>query len=322
MTTINFTCPECGTKFEIKNSNGKKKRTAEEKLEALRKAGVDVSNYFSMKDSKGGEFVMRMENGSLAAVGDDDPVMRKIDDGGTIHERTLFRRWVMSQMFHMLASPIGFTKALQLRGYKYQWRVLEDELEAQAKMYNHGDTEGLSERNMWFDRRVAKAMAEDHIKKTRAYFQSLRQKSTRGEAYVKSHGKNVFLGDIDGMFTTPLRRAAQGIASAINPRSLYNAVVNFTHCDAFIRNLPANTKQCREFQDAYKGAGAYWTMKNLILFHGCVFNGMDRKKSEGRLQELLKECAGMGWCLLGAMKQFITDNGIDIEREMEAWKKK
>ena len=35
--------------------------------------------------------------------------------------------------------------------------------------------------------------------------------------------------------------------------------------------LPYDTKKSKVWIDAYKGEGAYYTMKNLVLFHNCNF---------------------------------------------------
>ena len=51
------------------------------------------------------------------------------------------------------------------------------------------------------------------------------------------------------------------------PPRLYNAIKAFD--DLRVR-LPHETPQCKAWVDAYKGAGAFHTMQNLIRFHGCL----------------------------------------------------
>lgn len=79
------------------------------------------------------------------------------------------------------------------------------------------------------------------------------------------------------------------------------------------------------FKDAYKGAGAYFTMKNLILFHKASFkNGcikLGQKKSMAMLENKANEYKNEGWRLFGVMKKLIEDNNIDIVKKMREWKK-
>jgi hypothetical protein len=98
---------------------------------------------------------------------------------------------------------------------------------------------------------------------------------------------------------------------------LYKAVAAFNRDR---HNLRWQTKQSKAFTDAYKGSGAYFTMKNLILFHGARFNGCTTaKQSLARMENLASNLEG--WELLGAMKQLIKDSGISVEKKIAEWKK-
>ena len=37
----------------------------------------------------------------------------------------------------------------------------------------------------------------------------------------------------------------------------------------FHKKLPKDTPKCAAWKDAYKGAGSYYTLLNLVRFHGC-----------------------------------------------------
>lgn len=89
------------------------------------------------------------------------------------------------------------------------------------------------------------------------------------------------------------------------------------------------------FIDAYKGVGAYYTMKNLVLFHDCRI--MDEKKlkankapalmSQRQALNHLKKKAheyfqGDGWRMFGMMKKMLDDNDIDIKAKMASWRKR
>lgn len=150
-----------------------KKTKAQMRLEALKAAGVDVSKYFPLGDDQ----LIKIENGAAVPVDMDDATIdavgKQIVEGGYVSNWKLFRRWVMSQMFHMLQdmdkNGRTFNEVLQHNGYEYQWRMLENELYAQMKMAAHGDHENVGARNRWFGGFVASDMAKDYICKLRKY---------------------------------------------------------------------------------------------------------------------------------------------------------
>ena len=89
-----------------------------------------------------------------------------------------------------------------------------------------------------------------------------------------------------------------------------------------------NTPQCKAWVDAYKGSGAFFTMQNLIRFHGCTAiddNGkrLDKYQSLAFLSakaEMYQD--GEGWRLLAVLKKMLSDNNIDIKKKMSEWRRK
>lgn len=102
-----------------------------------------------------------------------DAVGKKIVEGGYVNNWKLFRRWVTAQIFGMLrdmkSDKMSFNELLQRKGYEYQWRMLENEFYAQAKMQEHGDTENLSKRGIFFNECTFSGMVDDYIEKLKAY---------------------------------------------------------------------------------------------------------------------------------------------------------
>ncbi|MFK2337385.1 hypothetical protein ACIXNI_23440 [Bacteroides fragilis] len=80
--------------------------------------------------------------------------------------------------------------------------------------------------------------------------------------------------------------------------------------------------------DAYKGAGAFFTMQNLIRFHGCTAiddsgRRLDKYQSLAFLSAKAEEYKnGEGWRLLAVLKKMLADNNINIKKKMAAWRKK
>lgn len=339
-TTTSVVCPVCGAEFAIEEHEhkvlgmaigkdsglgkvelplaGKMPCKADARLEALKKAGVDTSNLFAMRGASGDGMLARMENGVLSVIDDNDPIFAKIAKGGTIPDRHLFRRWVMSQMFHMLATD-DFTQALHRKGYEYTWKMAVEEYRVQARM-SVNDTENFIMRHQWFNKDVAIEMANDYIEQLRIYLNRLDAKRCKGIPYKRVKGENVFVEDFSKKFFNPLCCAAMSISRTGDIKALYEAVKKFN--DMRIE-LPWRTRQCPAWVDAYKGSGAYFTMRNLIMFHGCRFEGCKSElKSLARLNNFARDYKRKGWRMLGVLREFIEDNGIDIKAKIASWRKK
>ncbi len=112
----NVTCPACGTELAFADKkvtiaespatsivSAQLPKTAHERIEALRNAGVDVSCLFAMHGANGGDYVASNKDGKLSILDDNDPIFDYILEKGTVPNRRLFRRFVMAQMFHMLS---------------------------------------------------------------------------------------------------------------------------------------------------------------------------------------------------------------------------
>lgn len=317
-----------------------KKTKAQMRLEALKAAGVDVSKYFPLGDDQ----LIKIENGAAVPVNMDDATIdavgKKIVEGGYVSNWKLFRRWVMSQMFHMLrqmeTDKLTFNEVLQRKGYEYQWRMLENELYAQVKMSEHGYFDNVGSRNRWFNGDVASDMATDYISKLRKYVddnliynvkkdkdgndKKTYKHTCKGTPYVRLQNKDIFVSDLEKKVYTPLREIANEMAAVPTYKQLYDAVHKFNKNR---KHLEWNTKQADAFINAYKGSGAYYTMRNLIMFHGARFLKGGRKMSEAaslkELESKAKSYDEQGWRMLGVLKQLIKESGIDIQGKINEW---
>jgi hypothetical protein len=292
-----------------------KSKKASERIEALKQAGVDTSNLFAIGDST----VIRIVNGVPSQVFDNDPVYEQILKNGTIPDRRLFRRWVMAQMFYILrrmeTKKMSFVSVIQCYGYEYQWRMLEEEMRVQTVLYRK-DAENFFERNLFFNSKVVLGMMLDYEAKLISHVCSLKIKHCKGLPYKTVCGNHYFISDIENKLYKPLRDIYDNLPS--DSDKLYQAVRKFNKLRP---HLKWQTKQAPAFIDAYKGAGAFFTMKNLILFHGCLFSGIHTKgASMNHLQEMAQKAEG--WELLGAMKQLIADNNISVTGKINEWRKR
>jgi len=317
------------------NLKNKTAMKASKKIQAMKAAGIDVTNFFAVTNAEGVESIARIENGNMTFLADDDPIIITIIRGGTVPNRRLFRRWVMAQVFHMLTQkkwgtnkPVGFLTALQNKGYRYSWEMLIEEVRVQAKL-EMLDQENFIQRNRWFNKQVASNMAADYLKQLHEHVEQKKKKCRhcKGNPYITLYGTNIFVSDLRKKVFNPLEKYEQMIKSAANMIDLYQAVVDFYRGVKEFYS-PYELTMSAAFKDAYKGAGGYFTMRNLIMFHGCaMFSSKGNRLVESSsLRELDKLAEayknGEGWRMFGAMKELIAKNGIDIEAKMAEWRTK
>ena len=86
--------------------------------------------------------------------------------------------------------------------------------------------------------------------------------------------------------------------------------------------LPYNTPKNKAWIDAYKGEGAFYTLKNLVMFHDCYikvdkFDLRTGTEAVKYLNEKLKEYKGEGWKMFALMKKVIDDNNFNFYERME-----
>lgn len=324
--------------LESENNPNSKNRTAmkaSKKIEAMKAAGIDVTNLFAVTNAEGVESIARLENGGLTILADNDPIIIAIFKGGTVPNRRLFRRWVMAQVFHMLTQknwktgkPVGFLNALQAKGFCYSWEMLIEEIRVQAKL-ELLDQENFIQRNRWFNKNVAGAMAADYLKQLNEHVEQRKKKCKRckGNPYITLHGNNIFVDDLRKKVFNPLEKCKGLIERAKNMTDLYHAVSGFYRIVKEYYS-PYGLTMSPAFKDAYKGAGGYFTMRNLIMFHGCKMlsskgNPLVESSSLRELDKLAEAYKnGEGWRMFGAMKELIANNGIDIEAKMNEWRSK
>ena len=329
MKQLKFECPECGTEFTLTANQTK----AKERIEALKKAGVDVSELFAMQSADGLEFIASKRDGVISILEEDDPIFQAIIIQGTIPNRQLFRRWVMAQMFriiyittntHGAYKPIGVSEVIRNMGYEYQWKMLNNELYAQHKMMQNGDVDNFRDRNRWFNKRVVLDMAKDYIEKLKKRFEELKLRKCKGLPYKRINGQNIFVDDFDRKIIKPLLFAVHKIQHAENTYELWHSVQEFNKRRIKMHwDIPQNAA----WLDAYKGSGAFFTMQNMIRFHNCVVID-DNGKTLGKNASLafLNKKAKLyenreGWRLIGMLKKMLDDNNIDVVAKMKEWRK-
>ena len=360
MNNTQLTCPICGAHFALpehehlaagiaigKNSGLGEIHPALEKegippagsrnkpmsrLEALKAAGIDTSMFLSMQGAAGQDILLRnLGDGQVETVKDNDPVFadptfQRIMTGTYIPERRLFRRWVTGQTFRMMLEKSthnntdGFTESVRNKGYYYQWKMILEEMRVQAKLALK-DEENFKQRNNWFNKRVVIQMVKDYMKKLKKYVAALPVQHYKKAPYKRICGQNILTANIECEVFGKLDKHRKKISKADSPRKLYEALRAFIGDAPKMNHLSMKSMhQCRRWLDAYKGAGAYFTMRNLILFHGARFTeGQTQSDAIAQLEHeaLLKK--NDGYKMFGILRSFLEENGIDIEEKRREW---
>lgn len=341
--TTKVTCPQCGAEFAIpehehtavcnvvgKDSNlgeihpqlasgqpGSRLSILEAKLNALEKAGVNVDLVFSVKYKGSKPKYCRFdENGTgFSEMDNSDPFFLSIAQSGTIPNKHLFRRWVMGQMFWLLhvSSNSNLTQVIRDKGISYEWKAIENEFNAQMKM-EHSDEENFKIRNRWFNKGIVSEMVTDLVRQIRDLMQNFDRRGYITYYHSLLHNAAEAIGGI-GCSIERTSTIAELLGWIRKIRKALKPLSFAKHC----------LKMSEVFINQYKGVGAYYTMKNMIMFHDCRMFGEDDERLSYKdslwvLDEHNSHLAG--WQMIGVMKKLIQFNNIDIEAKRAEWYKR
>lgn len=231
----------------------------------------------------------------------------------------------MAQMFRMLnyKKPFDGTSdnynnyLKNMYSYKYTLTMLLDEINVLSKL-EISDKESFEERRKFFNYNVVIEVLEDYMIKLSNYIKSLPIKRCKRIPYKTINGKNIFCADIDKKVFLPIREAVNCIRKSNTYHTMYQRLQRFMRV---MVKLPHETPKSRMWVDAYKGAGAFYTLKNLIMHHGCVIHTdrnkkMNQSESMAYLNQKLIEYQDDGWRMFALMKKVIVDNNFNFTKRM------
>ena len=292
-----------------------------ERMNKLNTMGVNTNKYFTVD----------LENGArVLIIVDEDGVPRKVDDAiansiiedGYVRNTKLHRRFVMAQMFQGLnyvswdGRRKGYTEWLKNFGIKYEFEMMLEEIRVLGKLEER-DRDTFVERSHFFTRDIIMKTMEDYIVELNNHINNMPAKKCKGIPYKRIKGNNIFVEDIDKKIYAPLRNEIYRVKWAKNYNAIYEIVRSFMRK---MISVPYNTTKSKAWIDAYKGEGAFYTLKNLVMFHGCGIK-VDNKFVYGAaavsvLNKRLNEYQGEGWRMFALMKKVIEDNGFDFKVRM------
>ena len=301
-----------------------------ERMEKLNTMGINTGKYFSVDLPNGlpaGAKISLVinENGEAVVVPENNPIAEQIIADGYVRNTKLHRRFVMAQMFEMLnyqswnGKESGYNACLKNRyGYDYTFKMMLEEVKVLSKLEER-DKESFMERSHFFTKEVVIAVLNDYMEKLKNHVENLPDYKCKGIPYKKSKGTNIFNADLYKKVYQPLYNDISYVKYATTYTPLSRYLQKFVNQ---MVKLPWNTPKSKAWIDAFKGEGAYYTLKNLVMFHNCGIkvshydvrfgsNGMDVLKSK------LNEYKGEGWRMFALMKKVISDNGFDFQKRMQ-----
>lgn len=302
------------------------------RMEALNNAGVDTSKYFTVNLPEGikpGATISLVinENGQPVVVNEkkNDPIANEIIECGYVRNTRLHRRFVCAMMFQMLnyvsydGTGSGYNAYLRkMYDYKYTFNMMLEELRVLSKLEER-DKESFEERSHFFTKDVVVYVLNDYMEKLEDYIEQLPTKKCKGIPYKHVKGMDIFVDDLNKKIYEPLRECIFAIKYAKNYSQMYRLLKNFMYK---MVKLPYDTPKSKAWVDAYKGEGAYYTMKNLLMFHNCFVEVENTgiklygTKAVSYINSKLDEYKREGWRMFALMKKVIAINNFDYGARM------
>ena len=292
-----------------------------ERMEKLNAMGINTGKYFTVALDNGTQVHLIIdENGNPKKV--DDVIANQIIEDGYVRNTKLHRRFVMAQMFQALnyvswdRKREGYNEWLKRFGIKYQFEMMLEEIRVLGKLEER-DTETFLERSNFFTKEVITKTMADYIEKLKASIEIKKTYKCKGIPYKKVAGRNIFVDDLDKKIYAPMRMDINRVKIARNYNEIYRFVKDFINK---MITVPYYTTKSKDWVDAYKGEGAFYTLKNLVMFNGCGimvgYNMVYGTEAVKVLNERLYEYKGEGWRMFALMKKVIADNNFDFYKRM------
>lgn len=320
---------------KLNKEENKAMNSRDARMETLKVNGVSVGKYFDVQLPGGGSVRMMLNESGVPVVANDDPILSQIIEDGYVRNTKLHRRWVMAQMFKMLnyqsynGREHGYDACLRNRyGYMYQFDMMLEEVRVLSKLEDR-DMESFNERSHFFTKDVVVTTCKDYLNKLKLDIAAQKPKNCKGVPYKRVKGQNIFVADLDKKVYSPITRKIWAIERVKNYKEMYRELKKFN--DNMI-NLSWNTPKCKVWIDAFKGSGAYFTLKNLVMFHSCkiideqyVGYREPRKvttyaagiEATNFIKSKLDEYSGEGWRYMAMLRKCIADNEFSFEQRMK-----
>lgn len=333
-------CPKCGSEVQIVGSDGKAIMPQSGDF-FLRLKDNDPEKTKKLKDMLNIMFGNSAEFASVEAAprskvnnneNEEDDIERSIMEDGDINSKFLWRRWIMAQVLRHYKDSDGndnfhqyFIKDTPL---KYSFKVAIAEMEALSKGMSLTDR---NDREQFFNIGVVRSMILDYAthlaNKVDKELKKL-DKVNRNIVYKK--GFDAKLKDDLHIGRKHFTKAEAGELLRM-AKEYYDKASSTNDYIAMAKLLRKVSKTLPMFNDcpkavawvnAFKGAGAFYTLDNLIRWHGCFVTSEEGTTYTGNaalawLRKRTKELCGEYYKLYAIMKRVVKENNFDFDKRMK-----
>lgn len=245
----------------------------EMRFKTLESMGIDVSKY----------------NQVIILTPKQEEVVNRVVEDKQVENKT-FRRWITAQTFKMLYEQIydyqnrryvvDWNAYLRCRyTYQYQFDMMLKEIEDIIK-FSYTDEQEFEVRSTFFSPHVVVRTCTHYVYQFEKYVRNnMKYKYHKGEI-VKGSGLVTLAnyGVVDDKKVEDIINKLNGIIRDMERTSDYKELLVYLKQFMKVMNrLPSDTPKCPEWKDAFKGAGAWYSLQNMILYHGCILRGCENK---------------------------------------------
>ena len=288
-----------------------------ERFEALKKNGMDTSKYFTLvlNEDLGAGTKINIEVDKV-----NNPVAKKIVEDGYVKNTKLHRRWIAAHYFKMLNYYDGWHAYLKrFYSYMYQFDMMMQEVFVLSKLEKR-DRETFNERKKFFTRNIVVEVLEDYAYDVKKHVDGLKIRHCKGRPYVCVKGfGNVFCDEVDKRIINPINGMIEACKRSYTYAELYNSL---TALKKVMIQLPYETPKSKAWIGAFQKEGAYYTLKNLIMFHDVdlFYNKAFHERTASMTILHLVLDAYEGYEMNALLKKTIEMNAFDFTKSIEAHK--
>ena len=249
MNKIEVRCSNCGTSFVIGNSGNPVSELSEgihylvpetvrneHKCESKKDARLEALREAGIDVSKL-QTLMQTNADVKDIFNTDDPIVEELSKGGFIKNPELFRRWIAAQTFRLLKDPNGWTTAVRKT---YDTKYVYNQTKRELKLLCH--------------------LKEKCPNDIRFQFFTLEDLKTIFSELMDFNKWYWYRSDEERR-----KNIKHRIITSLTYKELLEVVENTTW--KFDRDC---TFKPKAWLNCFKGAGAYYTLQNIIRTHGLV----------------------------------------------------
>lgn len=334
-------CSKCGSEVQIAGSDGKAIMPQSGDF-FLRLKDNDPEKTKKLKDmlnimfGDSAEFASVKETAPISKINNNedekDDIEQSIIEDGDINSKFLWRRWIMAQVLRHYKDSDGndnfhqyFVKDTSL---KYSFKVAIAEMEALSKDMS---LEDRNDREQFFNINVARSMLLDYAGNLNGKIdKELKKldKVNRNIVYKKGFGAklkdDLHIGRKH--FTKAEAEELKKMAKKYYDRgcntSDYADMASLLREVSKVMPMLNDCPKATAWVNAFKGAGAFYTLDNLIRWHGCSITSEEGKTYTGDaalawLRKRTKELYGKYYKLYAIMKRTVKENNFDFDKRMK-----